>query len=113
MMREFRLLGLFVLIVVLPCLSQSMDNPSGQSAGAPNIAVDCSDPLQSSRAECMALQDQTSRGAPIPAPAGSSVPQLKSPSDLNQNQYPAGANPPNPSQTAKPSSSIVPQTEFE
>jgi protein involved in polysaccharide export with SLBB domain len=112
MMREFRLLGLFALILALPCLSQSTDNSYGQSTVSPNIAVDCSDPLQSSSPECLGLQDQTSRGSQIAAP-GQSVPQLKSPYDVNQNQYPTGANPPNPSQTGKPKSPIVPQTEFE
>jgi protein involved in polysaccharide export with SLBB domain len=40
------------------------------------------------------------------------VPQLKSPYDVNQNQFPPGTNPPNPSETAKPKS-LFPQTEFE
>jgi protein involved in polysaccharide export with SLBB domain len=41
------------------------------------------------------------------------VPQLAAPYDVNQNQYPPGSNPPNPSQIAKPSSPSFPETEFQ
>jgi protein involved in polysaccharide export with SLBB domain len=41
------------------------------------------------------------------------VPQLRSPYDTNQYQYPPGVNPPNPSQNAKPKTPVFPQTEFE
>lgn len=115
MMREFRLLGCFVSILAVPSLSQSNNTSIGQSGVSPNIALDCTDPLQASSPECFALQDQTS-GVSRPSvsvPAGEGVPQLRSPYDINQDQFPPGTNPPNPSQIAKPISPSSPQTEFQ
>jgi len=114
MMREFRLLGCLVLILAVPSLSQSNNTSVGQSGVSPNIGVDCSDPFQASSPECLTLQNQTS-GASRPSVSvapGEGVPQLKAPYDVNQYQYPAGTNPPNPSQIAKPGAPF-PQTEFQ
>jgi protein involved in polysaccharide export with SLBB domain len=114
MMREFRFFGYFVLILAVPSFSQS-DNTSGQSGVAPNMAAECADPLQASSPECLALQNQTP-GASRPSsslPSGEGVPQLRSPYDTNQYQYPQGVNPPNPSQTAKLKSPSFPETEFQ
>jgi hypothetical protein len=115
MIRELGVVGSFVLFLAVPCFSQSVDNSTGQGGASPNIAVDCSDPLEASSAECLSLQDQisgSSRTGSSP-PQAQGVPQLKSPNDLNQYQYPPGANPPNPSEIARPKSPTVPQTEFE
>ena len=114
-MREFRLLGCFVLVLALPCLPQSSNTSVGQSGVSPNIAVDCTDPLQASSPECLIPQSQTSGGSRtgISIPAAEGVPQLRSPYDTNQYQYPPGINPLNPSQIAKPKSPAFPQTEFE
>ena len=110
-MREFRLVGCFVLVLALPCLPQSSDTSVGQSG----VAVDCTDPLQASSPECLIQQSQTSGGSRtgMSIPAAEGIPQLRSPYDINQYQYPLGANPPNPSQIAKPKSPSFPQTEFE
>ena len=111
MMRE---LGLLVLFFALPSFSQSVGNSTGQTGASPNIAVDCSDPLQAASSACLNLQNQIPGGyqTGIPSP-GESVPQLRSPYDVNQSLYPLGINPPNPSQIAKPKTPPVPQTEFE
>src|SRR5215472_15617004 len=115
MMREFRLLGCLVLILAVPGLSQSNDTSVGQTGVSPNIGVDCSDPFQASSPECLSLQNQTSGGSrpSVSVAPGESVPQLRAPYDINQYQYPPGTNPPNPSQIAKPTSPVSPQTEFE
>jgi protein involved in polysaccharide export with SLBB domain len=110
MIREIRLLGFFLSVLAVPCFSQSSADQSGVS---PNIALDCSDPFQASSPECSALQNQTSGFSrpSVSAPVG--VPQLRAPNDTNQDQYPPGTNPPNPSQIAKPATPAFPQTEFE
>jgi protein involved in polysaccharide export with SLBB domain len=115
MIRELGVVGSFVLFLAVPCFSQSVDNSTGQGGASPNIAVDCSDPLEASSPECLSLQDQISGSARTGSspPQAQGVPQLKSPNDLNQYQYPPGANPPNPSEIARPKSPTVPQTEFE
>jgi protein involved in polysaccharide export with SLBB domain len=114
-MREFRLLGCFAVMVAVPCFSQSTNNPIGQSGLPPNIALDCTDPLQASSPECSALQNQISGSSRtgMPISTGEGVPQLRSPNDINQSQYPPGINPPNPSEIAKPTTPSFPRTEFE
>ena len=115
MIRELRLLGLFLVIAAGGCLSQIPNESSPQSSTAPSIAVDCSDPSQADSPEC-AAQNQTSgstqgstqgRGN---APSSVTIPQLRSPFESNQAPAPA---PPNPSQVQRPKSTVWPETEFE
>lgn len=64
----------------------------------------------------MALQNQNPTGVrpgTYPAAGSEGIPQLRSPFDINQSQYPLGITPLNPSQIARPTQPVVPQTEFE
>jgi protein involved in polysaccharide export with SLBB domain len=115
MIRELRLLGLFLVIAAGGCFSQIPNESSPQSSATPSIAVDCSDPSQADTAEC-AAQNQTSGSAPGStqgrgnAPSSVTIPQLRSPFESNQAPAPA---PPNPSQAQRPKSTVWPETEFE
>jgi protein involved in polysaccharide export with SLBB domain len=115
MIRELRLLGLFLVIAAGGCFSQIPSESSPQSSTAPSIAVDCSDPSQADSPECVA-QNQTSGGTPGStqgrgnAPSSVTIPQLRSPFESNQ---PPAAAPPNPSQVQRPKSTVWPETEFE
>jgi protein involved in polysaccharide export with SLBB domain len=111
MMRELRLLGLFLVIAAGGCFSQIPNESSPQSSTAPSIAVDCSDPSQAETPECVA-QNQSSgstqgRGN---SPSSVTIPQLRSPFDTNPPTAPA---PLNPSQVQRPKSTVWPETEFE
>jgi protein involved in polysaccharide export with SLBB domain len=115
MMREFRLLGLFVVIAVGASFSQSINDTSSQGGTSSSVGVDCSDPFQASNPECMTLQGQTPTGSRTSgsSPSIESVPQLRAPVDVNQSQFPPGTNPPNPSETTRLKGQAFPQTEFE
>src|ERR1700729_2738565 len=99
MIRELRLLGLFLVIAAVGCFSQIPNESSPQSSTAPSIAVDCSDPSQAESPECVA-QNQTSGSTPGRgnAPSPVTIPQLRSPFESNQPPAPA---PPNPSQVQR------------
>jgi len=115
MMREFRLLGLFVVIAVGACFSQSINDTSSQGGTSSSVGVDCSDPFQASSPECMTLQGKTPAGSRTSgsSPSIESVPQLRAPVDVNQSQFPPGTNPPNPSETTRLKGQAFTQTEFE
>ena len=115
MMRKPHLLTLFVLLCVGASFSQSINDSSRQSGTSPNIIVDCSDPFQATSADCAPTQGQTPSGSQGGgyAPSNEAVPQLRSLGDENQNQYPPGTNPRNPSEIAKPKAAAFPRTEFE
>ena len=111
MIRELRLLGLFLVIAAGGCFSQIPNESSPQSSTSPSIAVDCTDPSQAESAECVA-QTQTSGSAQGRGnlPSSVTIPQLRSPFDTNQ---PPPTIPPNPSQVQRPKSTVWPETEFE
>jgi len=111
MIRELRLLGLFLVIAAGGCFSQIPNETSPQSSTSPSIAVDCTDPSQADSPECVA-QAQTSGGTQGRGniPSSVTVPQLRSPFESNQPPAPA---PPNPSQVQRPKSAVWPETEFE
>ena len=113
MMRELRLLGLFVVISAGGCFSQTLNDSSPQSATSPSIAVDCSDPSQAGSAECNAAQSQTpsSTQGRENLPSSEGVPQLKPP--YNQGQSVPRTTPLNPSQIRRPKPLPWPETEFE
>jgi protein involved in polysaccharide export with SLBB domain len=115
MMRELRLLGVLFVVCTFVTLSFSQ---SGNDSSAPGQTlyggVDCNDPFQASSPECVSQGQGSaaSRSGSYPT-APESVPQLKSPPDTNQSQFPPGATPPNPSQIAGAKHQVVPETEFE
>lgn len=114
MMRKPFLLTLLMLVCVAGCFSQVVTDSSGQSGTSPNIRVDCSDPFQSASPECTGAQAPAAGAAPTPEyPMVPSVPQLRAPNDTNQNQYPPGTNPPNPSEIARSKRQTFPETEFQ
>jgi protein involved in polysaccharide export with SLBB domain len=112
MIRKLRLFGFFFLIAAGACFPQSV-NDSSHPGG--DTGVNCSDPFQASSPECMGLQGQIASSARTSgsAPSIESVPQLRSPSDANQSQYPPGVSSPNPSQIARSKAQALPETEFE
>src|SRR6202050_5683115 len=111
MIRELRLLRLFLVIAAGGCCSQIPNETSPQSSTSPRVAVDCTDPSQADSPECVA-QAQTSGGTQGRGniPSSVTVPQLRSPFESNQPPAPA---PPNPSQVQRPKSAVWPETEFE
>jgi protein involved in polysaccharide export with SLBB domain len=115
MMRELRLLGVLFVVCTFVALSFSQGaNDSSAPGQTPFSGVDCNDPFQASSPECMSQSpgSAASRTGSY-ATAPESVPQLKSPPDTNQSQFPPGATPPNPSQIAGARHQVVPETEFE
>ncbi len=115
MMRELRLLGVLFVVCTFVALSFSQSgNDSSAPGQTPFSGVDCNDPFQASSPECMS-QSQGSAASRTGsyATAPESVPQLKSPPDTSQSQFPPGATPPNPSQIAGAKHQVVPETEFE
>lgn len=111
MMRELRLLGIFFVITVGGCFSQIPNESAPQSSTSPSIAVDCTDPTQAESPECVA-QNQPSSGTQGRGnlPSSVTIPQLRSPFEINQTPAPV---PPNPSQVQRPKSTVWPETEFE
>jgi protein involved in polysaccharide export with SLBB domain len=113
-MMKLCLVAALVLVCVGACFPQVISDSSGQSGTSPNIRVDCSDPFESASPDCTGAQAPGSGGAPTSAyPALPRVPQLKAPSETNQNQFPPGTNPPNPSEIARSKREVLPETEFE
>jgi protein involved in polysaccharide export with SLBB domain len=114
MIRELRLLGVLFVVCTFVALSFSQTNDSSAPGQTPFSGVDCNDPFQASSPECMS-QSQGSAASRTGsyATAPESVPQLKSPPDTNQSQFPPGATAPNPSQNAGAKHQVVPETEFE
>lgn len=113
-MRKISLLTFFVLVCVGGSPAQTVPGSSGQAGTSANIGIDCTDPFQATSPECMGLQNQTgtaARGGTY-SPSNETVPQLRSPIDVNASQYPAGVTPPNPSELAK-TKGVFPETEFE
>src|SRR5579864_3473241 len=110
MMRELRLLGVFLVVAAASCFSQIPNDSSPQNSTSPSI-TDCTDPSQAATPECMG-QAQTSGGTPGRAniPSSVTIPQLRSPVDTNQPPTPA---PTNPSQVPRQKQTAWPETEFE
>src|SRR5438270_2615089 len=114
-MLKRHLLALSILVCLGAGFAQSPDDSSPQSGTSGNTTVDCRDPFQASSPDCMSLQNQAGSGSRGGGntPSIESIPQLKSPIDVNASQYPAGVNPPNPSQAGTQRTPTFPQTEFE
>src|SRR5579864_6338348 len=98
MMRELRLLGVFLVVAAAGCFSQIPNDSSQQNSTSPSI-TDCTDPSQAATPECL-VQTQTSGGTPGRAniPSSVTIPQLRSPVDTNQ---PPAQTPPNTSQVQR------------
>ena len=114
MMRELRLLGLFIVISAAGCFSQTLNDSSPQSTTSPSIAVDCSDPSQAGSAECNAVQTQapgSTQGRENLPSSSERLPQLRTP--YNQGQTVPRTTPLNPSQIRQPKPLPWPETEFE
>jgi protein involved in polysaccharide export with SLBB domain len=112
MMRELRLLALFLILSAGLCLSQIPNYASPQSAANPSAALDCSDPAQADSPECLAQAQSLSgaqQGQYLPSP--SAIPQLRSPYDAGQ--YLPRTTPLNPSQRRQSKTTPWPETEFE
>ena len=112
MMRELRLLGLFVVVSALGCFSQSSTDQSLQGTTPPSTFVDCSDPTMANDPQCSSGQGQTSQGggnSTVPT----RIPTLTPPAGVNTDQYAPSAPPLNPSQVARPQTPPRPETEFE
>jgi protein involved in polysaccharide export with SLBB domain len=113
MMREFRLLGLFVLVSAGGCFSQTLNDSLPQTSTSPSTTVDCTDPSMAGSAACRAAQAQTPggmQGGQYPS-SSEGLPQLRSPLDTNPSYFPP--NPLNPSQIRRPKPIVWPETEFE
>lgn len=110
-MRKTRLLVLFIVLGAGTAFSQSVSDVFSQdSTQQGNTAPDCSDPTMAGTAQC-AGQSQRSQGsqnaaAPIRTPVLTPLP--------GANQPPSPGSPPqNPSQVARSSTAVRPETEFE
>src|ERR1700687_2203201 len=101
MMRELRLLGLFVVVSTLGCFSQSSSDPLSQVPGSQVTTVYCSDPAMANDPQCSSRQGQTSTGGGNSS-APTRIPTLTPPAGVNTEQYTPSAPPPNPSQIARP-----------
>lgn len=115
MMRRCGFLGIVVLLLALPCFSQSATSPTDQSGVSPNMTVDCSDPLQASSPEC-STQLQNAAGAQRGqnSTPPDRVPELRNPFGTYDGQYPPRTTTPlNPSQVRGPKTPAWPETEFE
>jgi protein involved in polysaccharide export with SLBB domain len=122
MMPKIRRLALFVFFLgVGASFSQTLNESSSQSGLSPNIAADCTDPMQAASPECAAAQGQIPAGAQggqyLPSLG---VPQLRSPYGWSQDQYQyeyqymyPPRTPLNPSQVRRPQTRPSPETEFE
>src|SRR5579864_6918389 len=113
MMRELRLLGLFVVVSALGCFSQSLNDPLSQGTTPQGTPVDCSDPSMANLPQCTVGQGQTSnqgQGGDNSSPTR--IPTLANPVGSNPDQYTPSPPPPNPSQLARPQITR-PETEFE
>src|SRR5215472_2583801 len=125
MMRKIRRLTLVVFLLgVRGAFSQTLSGSSTQSGLSPNIAVDCSDPMQAASPECGALQGQIPAGQGGQygqyGPSLDRVPQLRTPYGWSQDQYQyeyqymyPPRTPLNPSQIRRPKTPPSPETEFE
>ena len=123
MMRKIRLLALFVFLLgVRASFPQTLNEPSSQTGLSPNIAVDCTDPMQAASPECGAAQGQVPVGGQGGQylPSLDRVPQLRAPYGWNQDQYQyeyqymyPPRTPLNPSQIRRPKTQPSPETEFE
>jgi protein involved in polysaccharide export with SLBB domain len=122
MMRKKLLLALIVFFLgVRASFSQTLNESSPQSGLSPNIAVDCTDPMQAASPECGAAQGQVpvgGQGGLYPPSFG--LPQLRAPYGWNQDQYQyeyqymyPPRTPLNPSQIRRPKTQPSPETEFE
>src|ERR1700686_3150181 len=113
MMREFRLLGLFVLFSAGGCFSQILNDSLPQTSTSSSTTVDCSDPSMAGSTACRTAQTQTPGGTTAGQYPSStdSLPQLRSPLDTNPSYFPP--NPLNPSQIRRPKPIVWPETEFE
>ncbi len=114
-MPKLHLLALSILVCVGAGFAQTTDDSSPQRGTSGNTTVDCRDPFQASSPECISLQNQAGSGSRGGGntPSIESIPQLRSPIDVNASQYPAGVNSPNPSQAGTQRTATLPQTEFE
>lgn len=114
MTQKVFFLTLCIVLCVGACFAQVVTDVPNQSGTSPGMGVDCSDPFQSASPECTGGQEPVSGGIPsAERPKLPSVLQLRAPNDTNQNQFPAGTNPANPSELRRLKHSTFPQTEFE
>jgi len=114
MMRNLRLLAVFLSLAIGGCLSQSMSDTSPQSGTSRGTNVDCSDPFQAASPDCSGVQGQSQYPSDgRPSSSGSDqVPQLRNPFGTSENQF-SPQPPPNPSQVGRANITLAPETEFE
>src|SRR5579863_6313458 len=109
------LIPLVVVFFLLPCFSQSLNDPLSQGTQSQSTALDCSDPTMASSPQCIAAQAQRSNGVQTGDNSSSPIrtPVLTNPLGFSADQYTPTKPPLNPSQMWHPQAPTRPETEFE
>jgi protein involved in polysaccharide export with SLBB domain len=113
-MQKCLLFALFVGFSLMPCVSQTLNDPLSQGTQSQS-SPDCSDPTMASSAQCVAAQSQRSNGAQTGDNSSSTIrtPVLTNPPGFSADQYTPTKPPLNPSQIWHAQTPTRPETEFE
>ena len=119
-MQKLLLYALFVLSLIAPSYSQTLDDFSqgsnsqgtnSQGLSSQGTTVDCSDPMMAGSVQCSGEQGQ--RSAAASASSSPRTPVLSTPYGFSPDQYTPSRPPLNPSQVWHPARPTRPETEFE
>jgi protein involved in polysaccharide export with SLBB domain len=115
-MQKALLFALFVSFSLVPCFSQSVNDPLSQGLPSPGTVPDCSDPQMAASPLCSGGQ-QAQRSGSSSIQGNSSLPVgtpvLTNSGGFNVDQYSPTRPPLNPSQLQHPPTITRPETEFE
>jgi protein involved in polysaccharide export with SLBB domain len=113
-MRTLLLIGLFSILNIGLCFSQSLSDPllSQETTSQQGNAVDCADPTMATTAQCSGAQGQRSAGSQGNQP-GLRPPFLTNYGGFSPDQYTPTTPPTNPSQLPHSQLAPRPETEFE